>query len=186
MRLAYISLEVPVNKTTKGALAAAGAAALLLGGAGTVAYWTATADVAGGTIVAGELALDPLTCGDWLYDADEDDPSVAYEAGDVLVPGDTLTKDCSYTLTATGEHMRGTIVADAVDVTGDLAAALDVEATFTVDDVVQTEFTEADDQSTVDVTVSVTFTDPGIEDNSTQGLQAVLDSISVTAQQIHD
>lgn len=175
-----------MHKTTKGALAAAGAAALLLGGAGTIAYWTATSDVPGGTIQAGELALEEISCGDWLYDEGEDTPGTAFESGDLLVPGDILTKECSYTLTATGEHMRGTITADTTDITGDLAPSLDIEATFAIDEDARTEFTEADNEAVVDVTVGVTFTDPGIEDNSTQGLQAVLDSIAVTAQQVHN
>ena len=38
-----------MNKTTKGALAGGAAAVLLMGGVGTLAYWTADEDVTGTT-----------------------------------------------------------------------------------------------------------------------------------------
>jgi len=58
-----------MNKTIKGSLAAGAAAVLLLGGAGSLAYWTDAADIDGGTITAGTLTLDAGTCGDWTYAA---------------------------------------------------------------------------------------------------------------------
>ena len=39
-----------MNRTTKGAIAAGAAAVLLLGGAGSLAYWSDCQDAAGGTI----------------------------------------------------------------------------------------------------------------------------------------
>lgn len=50
-----------MKKSTKGAIAAAAAAVLLLGGGTTLAYWTASVDIAGGTITAGELKRDCCT-----------------------------------------------------------------------------------------------------------------------------
>ena len=62
-----------MNKASKGALAALAAGVLLLGGAGSLAFWTDTAEVAGGAINSGELSLTdttPGTCADadWVLD----------------------------------------------------------------------------------------------------------------------
>ena len=47
----------PMNKLTKGAVAAAAAIALLLGGAGTFATWNASSAVADAGITAGTLSI---------------------------------------------------------------------------------------------------------------------------------
>ena len=52
-----------MNKTVKGAFAAGTAAFLLVGGAGSLAYWNDTANVAGSTINSGTLTLDSSSCG---------------------------------------------------------------------------------------------------------------------------
>ena len=51
-----------MNKNVKGSLAAAAAAVLLLGGAGSLAFWNDSQTVAGTTINAGELKLDAASC----------------------------------------------------------------------------------------------------------------------------
>ncbi len=56
-----------MKKATKGAIAAAGAGVLLLGGAGTLAYWTADGAAAGSDITAGDLDLTAGTCSGWTY-----------------------------------------------------------------------------------------------------------------------
>ena len=64
--------EILMNKTTKGAIAAAAAGALLLGGIGSLAYWTDSDPVGGGTFTAGSLSLTPLsTCDTWNLDTAE-------------------------------------------------------------------------------------------------------------------
>lgn len=183
-----------MNKSTKGALAAGAAAVLLLGGAGSLAFWTDSETVDGGTINAGHLAITTdgtnTGCGEWQLDSDEDAPTT-YTAGDPLVPGDVLTKTCSFTLDVEGNHMRGTVEASAPEMTGNLAPGLVVDvADLTVEGTVATEFTEANDGQALGVDVTVTFTDPGTENNTynstTTEFQAVLDAITVTATQIHD
>ena len=52
-----------MKKSTKGAVAAGAAAVLLLGGAGTLAFWNADGTAEGGTLTAGTLELTDLTCG---------------------------------------------------------------------------------------------------------------------------
>lgn len=51
-----------MKKSTKGAVAAAATAVLLLGGGTSLAYWTATGTAAGGSITAGTLTLSAATC----------------------------------------------------------------------------------------------------------------------------
>jgi len=182
-----------MNKSTKGALAAGAAAALLVGGAGTLAFWTADEDVPGGTIDAGhlDLVIDVTNtgCGAWELDSGESTP-VTWLNGDPLVPGDVLTKECLFTIDAQGNHLRATVSASAPNATGSLAAGLDIDATgITVAGVADTEFTEDDDGSALGVTVTVTFTDPGTADNTyndpATDITAVLDDITVTATQVH-
>jgi alternate signal-mediated exported protein len=174
-----------MRKTTKGALAAGGAAVLLLGGAGTLAYWTDANDVTGGAIKAGTLSITAPSCGSgWTYDSTESAPGAPYTPGtSLLVPGDTITETCTTTLTATGEHMRGTIVASApasiapftvtVGSITDATTALGAGGTFT----------EANSGDALSITITVTL--PGTSDNTTKLASKTLDAITLTATQIH-
>ncbi|MDO9457444.1 alternate-type signal peptide domain-containing protein [Nocardioides sp.] len=98
-----------MKKTTKGALAASTAAVLLLGGAGSLAYWTATGTANGGAITAGKLTLSNGTCdANWVY------APGALKAGTTValfVPGDKVTKKCTFTIGATGDNLSATVSA---------------------------------------------------------------------------
>lgn len=175
-----------MKKSTKGVLAATAAGVLLLGGAGTLAYWSDTESVTGGTINSGHLALltdaTNVGCGDWTLDTGESAPTT-YSAGDPLVPGDVLSKSCAFTIDASGNHLRATISADTPTLTGDLADSLDIgTANLEVNGASATEFTEANDGQALTVDVTVTF------DSTVSGdmdVSAVLGDITVTAQQVH-
>lgn len=101
-----------MKKSTKGVVAAAAAGVLLLGGAGSLAFWSATDTVAGTGVTSGELKLsDDPTCTGWQFDGSETTADKAYDpATDTIVPGDVLTQSCDYTITAKGEHLRATLV----------------------------------------------------------------------------
>ncbi len=135
-----------MNKTTKGSLAAGAAAVLLLGGAGSLAYWTDAATIDGGTINSGYLTLDNGSCdAEWVYGPDN------RRAGDTVVnfvPGDVVTKDCTFIIGAQGDNLAATpTVPDTVPYTvgpeggatpaGGSGASFDadVAATYTLDDV---------------------------------------------------
>ena len=100
-----------MNKTTKGAVAAAAAGVLLLGGAGSLAYWNATGTVAGGTISSGQLTLtnpdcDPDTTAGAIGSVWKLDDGTTFDPDtQKIVPGDTLTKVCTYDITASGAHL---------------------------------------------------------------------------------
>lgn len=177
-----------MKKSTKGALAAATAALLLVGGAGSLAFWTESATVAGpGALTAGELTLTPTgSCADgtpdWLFDSAETEADKPYVAGDLLVPGDALRTTCTYTLLATGEHMEATFaVTDPTAGSGALAPALTVTSTVTVDGAAPpATFTEGeyDVEATINVVFNAATTD--LENATT-----TLNGLTLTVTQAH-
>lgn len=179
-----------MKKTTKGALAAGAGAVLLLGGAGSLAYWNDSASVAGGTINSGQLSLTDTTVGTcsaaaWTLDDDEAPAGATFDpAVDTLVPGDVLTKSCTYTVGAKGTHLRATLSTSGGAATGALAPSLAVSSTFTVNGGAATEVTSANDGQTLAATISLTF-DPAAG-NATQLQAADLSSFVVSLQQVHD
>lgn len=179
-----------MKKVFRGVLAAGLGTTLLVGGAGTLAYWTEDATIGGGAINAGHLNLvTDLTntgCGAWTLDNGEDAPGT-YTAGDPLVPGDVLSRDCSYTIQAEGNHLRATVGVSAVTFSGaggDFGGMLDASVTaLEVNGVAASEFTEANNGQALTATVAVTF-DPAAG-NTTEDLSTVLDAVTVTATQVH-
>ena len=103
-----------MKKSTKGALAAAAAGSLLLGGAGSLAYWTDAATVGGTDITSGHLKLVPVSgtgCDGWKLG------TAAYVPGtDKIVPGDSLTQHCSYKVDMAGNTLKATLAVS--DLTG--------------------------------------------------------------------
>lgn len=177
-----------MKKSTKGVLAAGAAAVLLLGGAGSLAYWTSGDTVTGTGIDAGTLKLEPADadapCTGWTF-AD----GTAYAAADKVVPGDVLSKTCTYTLTVTGKHLSGTISASTPTFADGSGPALvaDLHPTVAVRDTTDggdlATFTKDQDGHRLSVVVSVPF--DAASSNDSQGLSATLDSITVTASQNH-
>ena len=175
-----------MNKSTKGALAALAAGALLLVVGGTYAYWSDSETVTGDSLNSGHLdiATDATNtgCGAWTLDSGESAP-VTYTSGDPLVPGDVLSKSCAFTIDAAGNHLRATIAADTPSLTGDLANSLTVgTANLEVNGASATEFTEANDGQALTVDVTVTFNSSVTDD---EDVSATLGDITVTAQQVH-
>lgn len=173
------------SKTLKAAGAAVAAGVLLLGGAGTLAYWSADAGVSGGDIASGQLNLTGSACDDtWMLNGD-----TAYTTGMLIVPGDTLTKSCSYTIAATGENLQATLTANEPTGTGLVGATLG--AAYTVDDPTDTtdtpaaveQITEDNDGDVLTATLTVDFPYGTAVDNTSQDMTATLDAYTVTAKQ---
>ena len=183
-----------MNKTTKGALAAAAAGVLLLGGAGTLAYWTDTATVTGTDINSGHLKLTESAC-DATWILDDGDPLEVPFTGQLLVPGDTLSRTCTYTVDAAGQHIEAELAIDKDPsfVTGSNAALLeelDVSgSTMTLEgDPVTSGGTpvvvEDDDVVVVNYVVEWPFGDAANNNsNISTGLTATLESIVLTLTQ---
>ena len=121
----------------------------------------------------------------WLLDGEV----TAFDLAEKIVPGDTLTKICTYDITASGDHLTADLDMSTPSYTGSnaLTGALTVTPTYKVDATVgQTTITSADDTKVLEVTVVVAFPpEILVEDNTTQDLNAVLDDITITATQDH-
>ena len=93
-----------MDRLTKAAIATGGAAVLLLGGAGTMAYWTASPTVTGTDFTSGTLSATGVgTHGIG--------PRQAFAAGTavaLVVPGDKVKSTCSVTVSGTGDHLKVT------------------------------------------------------------------------------
>lgn len=174
-----------MKRTTKGALAGGAAAVLLLGGAGTLAFWTDTQTIDGTDIASGHLKLVSPDCTGWLLDG-----GAAFTT-QLLVPGDSLTQVCDYTVDTAGEHLAATFTATGpTDITG--SAALVDEIGFAAAYKVNTVAVGATDVAIVDgdiVTATLTVTWPtGVLDNDSNvlaGLTASLADVTVVATQTH-
>ncbi|MEN8674165.1 alternate-type signal peptide domain-containing protein [Nocardioides sp.] len=173
-----------MNKTTKGSLAAGAAAVLLLGGAGSLAYWTDNATVDGTSITSGYMKLTDPDCGDgWLLEG------VAY-TDQLLVPGDTLTKSCTFVLNAEGDNLLADFDVDAGDeLTGDqvLLDELVPDVAYTVNGgTVGTSDVAVANADVIGVDLEIDWP-YGVEDNDSNvdggGLTATLDQIVFTVTQ---
>ena len=179
-----------MKKTVKGILATGAGLALLIGGTGTLAFWTDSKPITGGAINSGHLRLvtdaTNTGCGVWKLDSGESAP-VSYTVGDPIVPGDVLTRECAYTVQATGNHLRATVGISAVHFSGassNFGGRLSASVSAVrLNGSPITSFTEAADSGALSADVTVTFDSAAA--NSTQDLATVLDSLTLTATQVH-
>jgi alternate signal-mediated exported protein len=180
-----------MKKSTKGAIAAAAAGVLLLGGAGSLAYWNDSKTVTGGSINSGTLSLTQeagQVCSSWTLDA-AGGPTAYTPGVTLVVPGDVITKTCDYTVNATGAHLAADLAMDATSITGsnDLADALTPSATYTLDgDAVATgeDITSTNDGDVLQAAITVTF-ESATAGLVAQGMAAGLDDIVVSLTQTH-
>ncbi|MGB6246892.1 alternate-type signal peptide domain-containing protein [Gordonia sp. (in: high G+C Gram-positive bacteria)] len=167
-----------MNKATKGALAAAAAAAILAGGAGTMAAWNSSVNTNGGTVTAGSLNLTATDAGSWTWVGGTKDGTVFNAATDKLVPGDTVRNTAKYKITAVGTNLTATLTPSLGGVTGELAAQLDVTpangATISI--------TSADNNTEKTVQTDITFKS-ATTGTTGQGKSADLSGASVVLQQ---
>lgn len=169
-----------MKKSTKGAFAAGTAAVLLMGGAGTLAFWNAEGDAEGGTLTTGTLTMTDLTCdATWTEGTDTD--------VQLLVPGDTVTKECTGNITMTGDHISATVTLDDASV-----ATAEAEfnlATTMGDDVDITASLAGGGNAVtksgpVTVTIKVAWNYGSVADNDAQGVStSALDGLVVEAKQ---
>lgn len=178
-----------MKKTTKGALAVAAAAVLLTGGAGTIAYWTDAETVDGGTVTSGELSLSAVSCAaDWTYD-DGGTPT----AVTTIVPGDTITKACTGTLTLVGDHIGATVGISDASLTSIAGLADELLITATMTEPAATIDAPGVYDVTVDLNVDFPYGGPISApdpvtgaDNESQTDTATLEAIQLVAVQTHD
>lgn len=173
-----------MDTTLKGALAAGAAAVLLVGGAGTLAFWSDSETVTGTGISSGELKLGTQVCADgWQLNGT---PFTTQ----LIVPGDTLTKSCTIDLIATGENIEADLALStaAFAASNGLTDELDASAVFTVDGVPQTTVDETDDGGAlvtdeIGVAITVDFPFGLAADNDSQDLDATLNALTLSLTQ---
>lgn len=181
-----------MRKSTKGALAAGTAAVLLLGGAGSLAYWTDNATVAGDSLTSGSIDLTAVTCGAWAYGGvDAGTPATPVTA---IVPGDQIVKQCTGTLTLVGDHIGATVSLDAASwaAANPLTAEL-LTPTATMTSPAATISNPGTYPVTIDVTVSFPYGGPVSAPDATTGAEngsqvqtATLNDLELVAVQTHD
>ena len=168
-----------MRNSIKAALAATAGAGLLLGGAGSLAYWNDATEVQPDTtLTSGTLDLGAPTCASWKLDDDSDfTPASA--------TGDHLTAQ----LSANVPSMPDSALEDELAFTAvyeiDTDATDDGTGETTVDpDAGAVAFSDADDGSYLRVEFTVDFPFGASVDNDSNGaVSAQLDAITVTATQ---
>jgi alternate signal-mediated exported protein len=126
-----------MNKLVKGAIAGAAGIVLLMGGAGSLAYWndSANAGPASGSnsITAGTLTITAVNSGAWtkgFYNASNtlvgSTSSVASLAAVRVVPGNRLVYTQQFNVVGTGDDLYFTISNTAGAVSAASASAADV------------------------------------------------------------
>ena len=121
-----------MRTSLKAALAGVAGAGLLLGGAGSLAFWEDAEDLDGGTIIPGLLDLGAPKCDPWQLDTAGGNFVLA---SDTVVPGDKLTQVCELALSVTGDHLKADIeaIAPAFGGSNDLDSALEAAAVYELD-----------------------------------------------------
>ncbi|MET0673900.1 MAG: alternate-type signal peptide domain-containing protein [Microbacterium pygmaeum] len=113
-----------MNKLAKGAIAGAAGLVLLLGGAGTFAFWNASAGISGGTIVAGNLnVVNDGTAGAWVDQSGNPIDIATYK----IVPGDVLTYTDDLTVVAVGDNLVASLSLSDQSIAASSAAPADVK-----------------------------------------------------------
>lgn len=180
-----------MKKSTKAAVATGTAAFLLLGGAGTVAFWSDSDIVDGGSVTSGSLTLDAVGCdAEWVHT----NGSAIGDDVVTIVPGDVITKDCTFTVGAVGDNLEASLTTpDTVeyDVTPTPDAetstlSLDVDAAYVLGGDPVATVTEADNGETLTATLTVTFPFGDVDAvnaNDTQEITAALEDLTVSLEQ---
>ncbi|TQL47645.1 alternate signal-mediated exported protein [Homoserinimonas aerilata] len=97
-----------MNKFTKASIASGAAIALLLGGAGTLAYWNDSATVNAGIVTAGELSLESTGSAVWKVN----NQTITDPATFRIVPGDTLVLEQPLHVIAKGDNLKADLHID--------------------------------------------------------------------------
>ncbi|MDO3394237.1 alternate-type signal peptide domain-containing protein [Nocardioides sp. SOB44] len=124
-----------MRTSPKAALAGVAGAGLLLGGAGSLAFWNDTQTEDGGTIESGTLNLLDRKCSGWLSNPADAKSTVDLFGEFLVVPGTKLTQTCTYGIRVEGVLDAELSVNNDYDDDGStLGAEIDVDPVFSVVD----------------------------------------------------
>jgi alternate signal-mediated exported protein len=185
-----------MNKITKGAIAGAAGIALLLGGAGSFALWSDSTIIDAGTVTAGTLQfVDSPNDGTWTINNVSAGTDITSHR---VVPGDVLTFTKLVTVKATGDNLRAELSLNPASIqyvsspandalVGALlsqpigfSASTTSNVTY-ANGVVSVSGQDAD--TTATITVTLTFPEGAVGDNSAQDGQINLDGLEFTLTQ---
>lgn len=185
-----------MNKLTKAGIATAAGIALLMGGAGTLAYWNDSANLTGGTITAGKLDITSVSGGHWENSSGTTIDIASYK----VVPGETLTYKANVNVQLEGDALQARLVlgsgsiatpASATAADTALVAALGSSATLSASGtgislVSGSTYDIANTVTVIPVSASITFpksSTAGAENNTMTG-RAVLSNFSIELRQL--
>jgi alternate signal-mediated exported protein len=118
-----------MNKLVKGAIATAAGAILLMGGAGTFAFWNSSVNLGNQTIVAGQLKVADATPTDGTWTVQKNGAgaqlAIANIANFKTSPGDVLTYTKNVQVTATGDNLTAVLSLAAGSITGTTTGTAD-------------------------------------------------------------
>lgn len=97
-----------MNKALKGALAIGAATALLLGGAGSLAYWQSSASTDAASFTTGTLSVEAHDDAAWTRDGEEIDPEQA-----LLIPGQYIDFTQTFEVNVSGDGLL--VTAEMID-----------------------------------------------------------------------
>jgi alternate signal-mediated exported protein len=171
-----------MNKIVTGSTAGAAGIALLMGGHGTFALWSDSADMAGGSITSGQL---DIAAGTPVWDDLNTTQANDWDVNtDVLVPGDEISMTQIFDITATGKNLKGTLefsppaTFDAGGFGTHLEYVVDVAAPSLTPGPAGNDnlwsFSAPLGVQSAAVTATVTYTFASAADNSTQNATATL------------
>lgn len=177
-----------MNKLIKGSIAGAAGIALLLGGAGTLAYWNDSATIASaGTVSTGSLKIASTTAGAWTGL-----PSGVNIAAFKMVPGDSVGYSETFTVTAVGDNIKAELASTIPALTSGITG-INVTPTFTVTKAgspstpvtpVAGKYNLTKGTYTVVATVGVAMPFGTAVDNTTQTKTVDLSAATVTVVQV--
>lgn len=176
-----------MKKSTKGALATGGAAFVLLGAAGSMAYWTDDADVSGTTLESGHLTVIANDCGSAPWELDGGDDVTAATR---IVPGDDITKTCSFEIEGEGDHFASVGIDidstnwNATSDTALVSALGTVQATYADGGGAVVDGDDVPVGETVTASFTMTF-DAATTGDVAENEIATLDDIAITVTQNH-
>jgi len=175
-----------MDRLTKAAIATGGAAVLLLGGAGTVAFWTAEGSATGTSVTSGNITVTNGTCGAWEFSPQDGGGPITTG----IVPGDVVQTTCTLTVSGTGDHLGiGDIAvtdptfATTNPLTDQLTLGVGT-ATLDGTAVPATGVALTAGSHTLSVVATATFTG-ATATNASENLTATLQDVTVTVTQAH-
>lgn len=145
-----------MNKSTKGVIAAVAGVTLLTGVGGTFANWSESRTAAPGSVTAGHLTLT-VAPGTWS-DITTATPKLISDISLFrMVPGDVVEYTTTVTPDLLGDNLTATLTATLPAGSGALANDVTVVAEFDGSGTATRQITEANDDTAIPVTVTVTM-----------------------------